>query len=129
MPNHQTEGDVGKDVRGNGEPSRGSRNSSSAGSAETNLQHVKCFNCHKKGHVKANCPEPRRNNTTVEPLLSGPRLSGHLSYPDNKAVKLKKRKRSVVTLTRTLKLKIIAELEKDSSQRLVLEQSGEINDN
>ena len=61
---------------------------------------------------------------TVEPLLSGPRLSGHLSYPDNKAVKLKKQKRSVVTL----KLKIIVELEKDSFQRLVLEQSGEIND-
>ena len=64
-------------------------------------------------------------NSTVEPLLSGSRLSGHLSYPDNKAMKLKKQKRSVVTL----KFKIIMELEKDRSQRLVLEQSGEINDN
>ena len=28
--------------------------------AEMSLRGVKCFNCHKKGHLVANCPEPHR---------------------------------------------------------------------
>ena len=30
--------------------------------AEMSLRGVKCFNCRKKGHLAANCPEPPRKN-------------------------------------------------------------------
>ena len=57
----QLERDAGKDTSGKEEGNRGMQSSATTGSAEASLQHVKCYNCHKKGHVKANCPEPKKN--------------------------------------------------------------------
>ena len=60
------ERDAGKDTSGKEEGNRGTRSSTTTGPAEASLQHVKCYNCHRKGHVKANCPESKKNSATYQ---------------------------------------------------------------
>ena len=58
------EKDAGKNPSAKGELPRVTRSSPTTGSAEHSLQHVRCFNCQKKGHMKVNCPEPKKKSST-----------------------------------------------------------------
>ena len=58
------ERDAGKNPSAKGELPRVTRSSPTTGSAEHSLQHVRCFNCQKKGHMKVNCPEPQKKSST-----------------------------------------------------------------
>ena len=47
---------TGRDTSGNYQPP------SSGFRGEASRLHIKCFNCHKKRHLAANCPEPSHRN-------------------------------------------------------------------
>ena len=58
------EKDAGKDPNVKRESPRVIRSSSNSGSAESSLQHMRCFNCQKKGHMKVNCPALKNKSCT-----------------------------------------------------------------
>ena len=54
---------TGRDTSGTNQPP------SSGFRGEASRLHVKCFNCHKKGHLAVNCPDPHAGMKTKQENL------------------------------------------------------------